>query len=352
MILCNECGNPTVDGEAFCSECGAAIALVTDTAGQRAPKVQNATVGQPNGKSPGSLADGLQKPADTTIPDGKEPTVTAASMARAWRNNQKAVVVFIAIFAVIATGIVVYFFLYSRTQSSSSASGLTSPKSEIKNTYGIELVWIPPGTFMMGAENEGAEEMPVHKVTISRGFYIGKYEITQAEWEAVMRNNPSEFKGERRPVAGINWNDAQAFIARLNAIDDGYNYRLPTEAEWEYACRAGSTGDAGSLEAMAWYSKNSGSQSHNVGTKQPNAWGLYDMHGNVLEWCEDRYRENYNGAPINGSAWETGGAADYRVVRGGSWNSDSQYVTSAYRYGTYGQGSAIGFRLVCVERSH
>src|ERR1043165_6570585 len=195
-----------------------------------------------------------------------------------------------------------------------AARSATHPQ-ERTNRVGIELVWIPANSFMMGSEYGG--EGPVHQVTISNGFYMGKYEVTQAQWQKVMGNNPSYFKGANLPVEQVSWNDAAAFVARLNAQHDGYTYRLPTEAEWEYACRAGTTGDnAGNVDAMAWYGNNSGqarldatniwhndhenyfkriadngNQTHPVGRKQPNAWGLYDMQGNVAEWVEDWYHD-------------------------------------------------------------
>ena len=133
---------------------------------------------------------------------------------------------------------------------------------------------------------------------------MGRYEVTQAQWQAVMGNNPSNFKGcDQCPVETVSWDDAQEFIRKLNAQNDGYKYRLPSEAEWEYACRAGTTGDyAGNLDEMAWYGKNSGGKTHSVGQKQANGLGLYDMHGNVWEWVEDRYHHNYNRAPTDGSA--------------------------------------------------
>src|SRR5205085_11681819 len=127
---------------------------------------------------------------------------------------------------------------------------------QMQSRAGVEFVWIPAGSFMMGSENGGSDEKPVHRVMISEGFYMGKYEVTQAQWQAVMGNNPSRFKGDNLPVETVSWDDAVSFIAKLNAQNDGYTYRLPTEAEWEYAARAGTTGDyAGDLDAMAWYGK-------------------------------------------------------------------------------------------------
>src|SRR6266404_7386825 len=202
----------------------------------------------------------------------------------------------------------------------------------------LEMVEIPKGSFCMGSNDGEANEKPVHQVTINYSFYIGKYEVTQAQWQAVMRNNPSSFKGEipgplfNLPVEQVSWDDAQSFINKLNEGNDGFRYSLPTEAEWEYACRAGTTGDyAGNLSEMAWFAENSENRTHNVGEKQPNGWGLFDMHGNVWEWCQDWYHDSYNGAPTDGSAW-LGGVQLYRVLRGGSWgNKDAASLRSASR---------------------
>lgn len=218
----------------------------------------------------------------------------------------------------------------------------------------IELVGIPPGSFMMGSTNGGAHEKPALQVAINYSFYMGKYEVTQSQWQSVMGNNPSSFKDcPNCPVEMVSWNDAQKFIQRLNGINDGYTYRLPSEAEWEYACRAGTTGDyAGNLNDMAWYDQNSGSKTHAVGGKQPNAWGLFDMHGNVWEWCQDLYHETYYGAPTDGSAWLSGGEQKYRVLRGGSWTFDATALRSAgrYWYGSPGDGgNDNGFRVVAVR---
>ena len=205
----------------------------------------------------------------------------------------------------------------------------------MRNQIGMELVWIPSGSFNMGSTNGDADEKPVHQVNINEPFYMGKFEVTQAQWKAVMGDNPSNFKdcGSNCPVENISWDDANEFIWRLNGMNDGYVYRLPTEAEWEYACRAGSTGDyAGDVKEMAWFSENSGNKTHAIGQKQLNAWGLADMNGNVWEWCEDWYHETYYGAPANGSGWLSGGEQKARVLRGGSWFSDAVSVRSANRH--------------------
>ncbi|MBA2732129.1 MAG: SUMF1/EgtB/PvdO family nonheme iron enzyme [Acidobacteria bacterium] len=250
----------------------------------------------------------------------------------------------------------------SKTDSVSNPLGDTratssndSRRQSVTNGIGMEFVYVPAGSFMMGSENGEAYEKPVHQVTIREGFYMGKYEVTQAQWQQVMGNNPSNFKGDNLPVETVSWDDAQEFIRKLNAQNDGYRYRLPSEAEWEYACRAGTTGDyAGEVDAMGWYAKNSGKKTHPVGQKQANSFGLYDLHGNVLEWCEDWYHDSYNGAPTDGSAWISGGDQQSRVLRGGSWLFDSPFLRSAVRE-SFDPGDSRyyvhGVRVVAVSRS-
>lgn len=170
-----------------------------------------------------------------------------------------------------------------------------------------------------------------------------------------MGNNPSNFKdcGGKCPVENVSWNDAQDFINKLNETNDGFRYRLPGEAEWEYACRAGTTGDhySADVDDIAWYDENSGKKTHSVGGKQPNAFGLYDMSGNVWEWCRDWYHDTYNGAPNDGSAWLSGGEQKYRVLRGGSWDFDATNSRSANRLNVTPDYdfSLIGFRVVAVR---
>ena len=216
----------------------------------------------------------------------------------------------------------------------------------------MSFAYIPAGDFMMGGDKYD-EEKPIHKVTISEGFYMGQTEVTQAQWKAVMGNNPSYFKNcPNCPVENVSWNEAQQFIGKLNAQKDGYKYRLPTEAEWEYAARSGTTGDyAGNLDAMAWYGANSGSKTHEVATKQANAWGLYDMHGNVWEWCADWYSDNYANSPnVNPTGASSG---SIRVSRGGGWGSDAEFQRSAVRYydAPALRNDNFGFRVVRVCKS-
>jgi formylglycine-generating enzyme required for sulfatase activity len=192
----------------------------------------------------------------------------------------------------------------------------------------MEFVQVPKGQFMMGCSASDTEcissELPAHKVTISKPFEIGKYEVTQAQWEAVMGSNPSVFFGEERPVDNVSWNDVQEFIAKLNANKDGYHYRLPTEAEWEYAARAGANDvDPMAAVADAWTHENSGGVTHAVGLLKPNAWGIYDMLGNVAEWVQDSFGEGYyKSSPAVDPQGPEGGTS---VLRGGSWRYDGGY---------------------------
>jgi formylglycine-generating enzyme required for sulfatase activity len=258
------------------------------------------------------------------------------------------------------------------------------------NASSIEFVKVSPGEFTMGC-SEGdnacdADEKPAHRVRITKGFEIGKYEVTQAQWQAVMGSNPSTIKGDDRPVETVSKNEAHDFLARLNSRNDGYHYRLPSEAEWEYAARAGGA-PAGPLDEVAWYAANSGDETHPVGTKKPNAWGIYDMLGNVREWVEDLYaRDFYSNSPpadpigpqlrpagpppgnppagaARGEAQQQGPGQRGRfgrfgrggrprqlpVVRGGAWDNPVQFVRVSARYHYYGptlRVSDIGFRVV------
>ncbi|MFB8796445.1 MAG: bifunctional serine/threonine-protein kinase/formylglycine-generating enzyme family protein [Microcoleus sp.] len=209
----------------------------------------------------------------------------------------------------------------------------------------LEMVQIPGGTFMMGSpdneEGRSNDESPQHRVTVPT-FFAGKYAITQAQWEAVMGNNPSDFKGEKRPVENVSWDDAVEFCKKLSQTTRK-TYRLLSEAEWEYACRAGTTtpfyfGETITPELVNYdgnhpYAKASKGlyrkETTDVGSFPPNAFGLYDMHGNVWEWCSDKWHDNYSGAPTDGSSWETGGS-EYRVQRGGSWSTYAVDCRSAY----------------------
>lgn len=209
------------------------------------------------------------------------------------------------------------------------------PPQTITNSLGIEFILIPAGEFSMGSANGANDESPGHTVRISHAFYIGKYEVTQSQWEAVMGTNPSQFKGEsKRPVEQVSWEDAQEFVRKLNAKEGGTKYRLPPEAEWEYAARAGSTtaysfgDDVTQLGEYAWYDQNAGNTTHPVGQRKPNAWGLHDMHGNVWEWVQDWY-----GAYTAETAADPQGpsSSSIRVFQGGRWVRHAGYCRAAYR---------------------
>ncbi|WP_095642984.1 formylglycine-generating enzyme family protein [Methanosarcina spelaei] len=221
----------------------------------------------------------------------------------------------------------------------------------------MEFVLIPAGKFMMGSPS-GEEviyddEAPIHKVTIEDSFYMGKYPVTQKQWKKIQGSNPSSLKGEDWPVEMISWEDAQEFIQKLNEKEGTEKYRLSSEAEWEYSCRAGTQtrysfgDDESKLNEYAWYEKSFGSETHPAGQKKPNSLGLYDIHGNVWEWVQDRWHSNYNVAPSDGSAWEDGNSSS-RLIHGGSWGSNAVSCRSAARLGDDPDscGSVVGFRLL------
>lgn len=228
------------------------------------------------------------------------------------------------------------------------------PGDVVRTRAGIELVYVPPGSFVMGSGKLlNPEEHPAHRVTIREGFWMGRYEVTQAQWQSVMGNNPSYFKGcDACPVEQVSWADVQIFVEKLNTRDEGFSYRLPSEAEWEYACRAGTIADEpADIDSIAWYRNNSGNKTHPVGQKQPNGFGLYDMHGNVWELVQDFWHKNYEGAPTDGSAWLSGVVSTRRVLRGGGWIFEAYYLRFAQRGGGDPLGgSSTGFRLAAVAR--
>jgi len=200
---------------------------------------------------------------------------------------------------------------------------------EATNSIGMRLRLIPAGQFVMGTAEGYEDEMPPHRVTVGEAFYLGVHEVTQAQYARVMGSNPSHFVGGRRPVENVAWQEAVEFCRRLSRRE-GVAYRLPTEAEWEYACRAGTTtkyscGDSpAALHEHAWYLRTSGRQTHEVGSRKPNAWGLHDMHGNVWEWCRDRF-----GPYAEGGGASVEGAG--RVLRGGAWGVTRDGCRSSYR---------------------
>ena len=233
----------------------------------------------------------------------------------------------------------------------------------VKDGISIDMIRVEAGTFTMGATAEmkdpSDKEKPTHRVTLTKDYYIGKYEVTQALWKAVMGNNPSMFKGDNLPVEQVSWKDCQKFLSKLNRIT-GKTFRLPTEAEWEYAARGGNKSrgyqysGSNNLSDVAWYSGNSDSdnseyeyETHAVGTKQPNELGIYDMSGNVREWCQDWYGKYNSSSQVNPTGANSG---SYRVGRGGSWSCTAGNCRSSYRddYAP-GYGYNLGLRLVLSE---
>ncbi len=220
----------------------------------------------------------------------------------------------------------------------------------------LALRWCPPGSFTMGSptSEEGRDnDETQHRVTLTKGFWMGETEVTQGLWKEVMGNNPSSFKlGDDYPVEQVSWNDCQKFVEKLNEkAPSDWRFALPTEAQWEYACRAGTTGaygGTGRLDDMGWYISNSGDKTHPVGKKRANAWGLYDMHGNLWEYCAD-----WHGAYPGGSVTDPSGPASDsgRVNRGGAWNELATYCRSALRGDPIdpdGCGDLLGVRVALV----
>jgi formylglycine-generating enzyme required for sulfatase activity len=214
-----------------------------------------------------------------------------------------------------------------------------------------EMIFVEGGTFQMGSNSAGSNEKPVHSVTLST-FYIGKYEVTQAQWQAVMGSNPSYFKDcDQCPIEQVSWNDVQDFIRKLNA-QTGKNYRLPTEAEWEYAAKGGKSSKgytysgSNNWNLVAWYMTNSGNKTNSVGGQQANELGIYDMTGNVWEWCSDWYGAYNSYSETNPTGASTG---ERRVLRGGGWNCASDLCSSTCRLKKFYpdiSDDVCGFRLV------
>ncbi|MFC0211903.1 formylglycine-generating enzyme family protein [Paenibacillus chartarius] len=257
----------------------------------------------------------------------------------------------------VVLGIASVGLLYNYNQTFGRTAVNLSKTDSIDLGHGVtmEFVQIHPGSFTMGSSlhvGEGDEALE-HKVSITKPFYLGKYEVTQEQWGALMGNNPSHFKGEQLPVDSVSWDEAQLFVTKLQE-KTGRRFTLPTEAQWEYAARAGTTTkwDFGDSESMlggyAWFGENSGEATHPAGQKKPNAWGLYDMYGNVQEWCNDWYASPYP----QGDASDPQGpnSGESRVLRGGAWGDDFTMVRSSYRNaaGTDAKTAGIGFRVVMM----
>jgi formylglycine-generating enzyme required for sulfatase activity len=271
------------------------------------------------------------------------------------------------------------------TPSAGPKSSPSAPPKELTNSLSMTLLGIGPGSFLIGSSKDQMDqlmrlfpdskrewfdrEQPQHTVRITRAFYLGRHQVTQGQYQAVMGNNPGYFKGsDDLPVENVSWLDAVAFCNKLSehekqrpfyrvdgnevAMLGGNGYRLPTEAEWEYACRAGSAtlypfgDDPGTLGEHAWYAKNSGSKTHRIGQKRPNAWGLHDMLGNVCEWCADWYEADYYASSPPADPMGATRAA-YRVFRGGSWSGGPSVCRAGARsrFEPGSRNGSLGFRL-------
>ena len=223
----------------------------------------------------------------------------------------------------------------------------------------FKMIEVVGDSFKMGGSDGEAlnREKPIHEVSV-QSFYIGEFPVTQELWQAVMNNNPSNFKELKRPVEQVSWNDTQDFLKKLNEVT-GKDYRLPTEAEWEFAARGGIHSEeyiyAGSdrLTEVGWYRENSGRETHPVGKKSANELGIYDMSGNVWEWVEDQWHDDYQDAPTDGSAWVDADQGAYRVCRGGSWLRNARYCRVSFRdFNSPGfRGNSLGFRLALSLQS-
>ncbi|CAK0738253.1 formylglycine-generating enzyme [Gammaproteobacteria bacterium] len=233
------------------------------------------------------------------------------------------------------------------------AIDVVEPLPTFINSIGMEFVRIPSGSFLMGNDRaQPLDEFPRHQVTISKPFYLGKYEVTQTQWEAIMESNPSKFKGEHQPVEYVSWDEVQRFILLLNTKERTTAYRLPTEAEWEYAAKAGTTtgwywgNNLNAVNRYEWYEENSNEQTHPVGKLQPNPWGLDDMLGNVMKWTQDRYDDAYYS--FSPSTDPTGPEeGESRVYRGANWLVCAANIRPELRgYATPDDlGRTIGFRV-------
>jgi formylglycine-generating enzyme required for sulfatase activity len=292
------------------------------------------------------------------------------------RENEK--IYLVAFIILFLTLIWIVWYEANEPRPSYNMSTFLNCESDYTNSIGMKFAKVPAGSFMMGSPSteygRDDDEEPVHMVTIKEPYYLGKFEVTQEQWRKVMGSNstpshpksiifPVNTKGDYYPVNSVSWYDAQEFIRKLNQMEGTDKYRLPSEAEWEYACRAGTTTPYCCGDDL--YTENDSSGDDNdsiitdygcyvsedglipVGQMQPNDWGLYDMHGNVYEWCQDKYHNNYDGAPSDGSTWEKG-VSSKRVYRGGCYDDRAFSCRSANREDSDADSSsnALGFRIL------
>jgi formylglycine-generating enzyme required for sulfatase activity len=314
------------------------------------------------GYSQNLLVSETQQPRSTEVLEGSNIQTSLQSQPKLEANSQ--------IKTKSQPKITTYTFVTPKVNRKGKIISRSEGEAEVMienlgNGVTLEMVKIPGGRFFMGSPETKAErhdnESPQHYVDVPE-FWMGKYVVTQEQWQVIMGNEPSYFKGKNRPVERVSWNNATKFCEKLSK-KTGRDYRLPSEAEWEYACRAGTTTpfyfgetiteELANYRASETYADEPKGkyreQTTPVGQFPPNAFGLYDMHGNVWEWCQDVWHDNYDGAPVDGSAWLNGGNSSRRVVRGGSWYFNPRWCRSANRYDSYSVETDfiyIGFRLV------
>ena len=275
-----------------------------------------------------------------------------------FRQVSKVVVV-----VLVAVGSLVVATAEKPKKADSKTEGLPKELSvDLGKGIKLEMVLVPAGEFMMGSPDSDksgrGDERPQHRVRITKPFWLGKYLVTQEQWQAVIGNNPSEFKGPKNPVDSVGWEDCRDFLKTLNEkfANTPVKFSLPTEAQWEYACRAGSKsryyyGDEDAkLAEFAWFNDNSEEKTHPVGQKKPNAWGLYDMHGNLFQWCADWYDgDYYKSSPASDPCGPSSGSL--HVDRGGCWNSLARGCCSAFRHTNSPRADHfIGLRVMVIRQ--
>lgn len=387
MVLCNQCGTPIREGTRVCAECGTRVMI------SRSPEMST-QVQPPAGQTPASQQVARKNPKLLLLSGGAIALLAAIAIGVGWRflwNNEPSqpqpatVPVNVAASNPVTSSASIppgapsnlrsFDFLTAtfdgngnlRSRDHKSAYAYTE---DLGNGVKLEMVAVPPGDFMMGSpetetdrsDNEG----PQHRVRIGYWFYIGEFEITQAQWRALMVTNPARFKGcDECPVEEVSSDSALEFCRNLSART-GFEYRLPSEAEWEYAARAGTAtpfafGDNVTPNIVNYDGQNPYEKAAQGMSRQrtvpvgslgvANLFGLFDMHGNVSEWCQDRYHASYKGAPTDGSTWLTGGEENTFVLRGGSWYNSASYTRSAARRRFtpgYAFKGSYGFRVVTV----
>lgn len=334
LRTCKECGCEIPESATFCHECGYPVQTM------QAEKIKSDE--QPKTEGNSSETTNNTKPQKSKVTDAQPSS-----------KNHKGLWVGLGIVAFLAVIISVLLIVFVPSDDENDKQAKVEEPKIVDIDY--DFVQVSGGSFTMGATYEQGnesdffpQELPTHRVTVS-DFYIGKYEVTQAQWEKIMGDNPSYLRGNNMPVVNVSWNDVNKFISELNRLS-GKKYRLPTEAEWEFAARGGNKSRgyrySGSdyLDEVAWYKDNASGNLHNVGQKKANELGIYDMSGNVLEWCSDIYGE-YSSYPQTNPTGSSSG--NERVRRGGGWDSDTTYCRISNRYGrgVDASGKGLGFRL-------